>query len=243
MIIRTIMCIAGLVLASPAAAEPTKVVVRVLSQDAKFIGDGTGGARVTIREAASGKVLAHGITKGGTGNTERIMEASGRSPLVQTADAASFNAIVDVSEPTLVDLEVEGPLGRPNSVVRVRSQRWIITGEAIDAGNGWLVELPGLAITPRSVREGDALSIEAKVELLCGCPITPGGRWDAADYQVKAVLWSGKKRISTTPLTFRTSPGTYASTIPASTAGKLRLTIYAVNIKTGNAGVVHIPAS
>ena len=50
---------------APAIAEPTQVTVRVISRDAKFVGDGTGGARVTLRAAASGRVLASGTTTGG----------------------------------------------------------------------------------------------------------------------------------------------------------------------------------
>ena len=68
-------CISGLAIASSAAAEPTQIVVRVISQDGKFVGDHTGGASVTLRDAKTGKVLALGSTKGGTGNTDRIMAA------------------------------------------------------------------------------------------------------------------------------------------------------------------------
>ncbi len=167
-------CISGLAIASSAAAEPTQIVVRVISQDGKFVGDHTGGASVTLRDAKTGKVLALGSTKGGTGNTDRIMAASGRSPSIVSADAASYEANVDVDVPTLVDIEVEGPIGRPRSKTRVRSQRWILPGVPV-TGNGWLVELPGLAITPSVARNGRTVSIEAKVELMCGCPITPDG--------------------------------------------------------------------
>jgi hypothetical protein len=43
---------------------PTKVLVRAVSRDAKIIGDGVGGARITIRHATSGEVLAQGIQRG-----------------------------------------------------------------------------------------------------------------------------------------------------------------------------------
>ncbi|HJO34843.1 MAG TPA: hypothetical protein QF361_01330, partial [Gammaproteobacteria bacterium] len=48
---------AGLtVLPAAALAVATPVTVRVLAQDAKFIGDSMGGARVVIRNADSGEV-------------------------------------------------------------------------------------------------------------------------------------------------------------------------------------------
>jgi hypothetical protein len=78
----TVACIAWLLMVAPAAAEPTQIVVRVISQDGKFVGDHTGGASITLREVKSGRVLARGVTRGGTGDTERIMEASRRSPSI-----------------------------------------------------------------------------------------------------------------------------------------------------------------
>ncbi|MBW6528514.1 hypothetical protein KZ813_16855 [Sphingomonas sp. RHCKR7] len=230
--------VATLALATPVAAETTSVVVRVLSQDGKFVGDHTGGARITLTDARTGKVLSRGVTSGGTGSTERIMDAAGRSRTIADDDAAAFRADLDIDEPTLVDLDVEGPLARPGSAIHVRSQRWIVPGEAIATGNGWMVELPGLAITPQSERKGDALTVTAKVELMCGCPITPGGRWDASDYSVKAMLLSGRRRLSVTPLTFKAAPGTYAGTVTMPNVRDVRLVVYAVNSKTGNSGLV-----
>ena len=52
--------------AQPAGKE-TKVMVRAIARDAKIIGKGVGGARITIREVSSGKVLAEGMLQDGTG--------------------------------------------------------------------------------------------------------------------------------------------------------------------------------
>ncbi|NLR72185.1 hypothetical protein HGI47_15020, partial [Novosphingobium sp. ERN07] len=195
--------------AAPAIAEPTQVTVRVISRDAKFVGDGTGGARVTLREAASGRVLASGTTTGGTGSTDLIMNSAGRSPLRANTEAAAFNAILDIESPTLVVLEAEGPLGRPGSRIKVAAQRWMMPGVPVTAGDGWVVELPGLAITPAVSRENGKIRVTAKVEPMCGCPITAGGMWDAADYRVTASLWKGHRRQSQTDLVFARAPGGY----------------------------------
>ena len=231
----------GMAVATPAYAEPTRVVVRVLSQDGKFVGDHTGGARITLRDAMSGKTLAQGITKGGTGNTDRIMRATGRSPLLQTDGAATFDTIVDIAEPTLVDLEVAGPLGRLGSLLQVKSQRWMVPGQAIDIGNGWMVELPGLAITPTAMRSGSAVVVQAKVELMCGCPITPGGEWDASEYVVTASVWSAGKKLVTTSLPFTESPGVFTGSIDVPSSTPTQIYVSAINTKTGNSGMVLIP--
>ncbi len=232
----------GLAAAMPAFAEPTRVVVRVLSQDGKFVGDHTGGARVTLRDAQSGRTLAQGVTKGGTGDTDRIMRANGRSPLIQTDGAATFDAIVDIVEPTLVDLEAAGPLGRPRSLIKVTSRRWIVPGEPVDVGNGWMVELPGLAITPTASRDGSAVMVRAKVELTCGCPITPGGEWDASEYKVIATVWSGGRKLTETPLPFKESPGVFGGPVNVPSSTKAQIYVSAVNTRTGNSGLVSVPA-
>lgn len=144
-----IACLAAIAANAPAHAEPTEVVVRVISEDAKFIGDSMGGAAVILRDAESGRVLAKGKTSGGTGNTARIMQASGRSPLIATSDAAAFVARIDIDQPWLVNLEVSGPVNRPGSKIKIVSQRWIMPGQPVNTGDGWVVELLGLAIRRR----------------------------------------------------------------------------------------------
>ncbi len=234
--IRKILWIVLLLTAGRAEAEPTKITIRVISQDAKFVGDGMGGARVTLRDARSRKVLASGVTAGGTGDTRLIMESKGRSPILATPEAASFTTTIDIDEPTKVNLEVEGPLNRLGSIIHVSAERWIMPGQSTDIGNGWIIELPGLAITPNSTQEGQFLWIKAKVELMCGCPITPGGLWDAADYRVEASIWRERRRVNTTPLAFVTSPGGFSVKMPAPGPGRFRLVIFAQNEKTGNSG-------
>ena len=52
---------------------PTKILVRVVSKDAKVIGSGVGGALVRIKDLETGEVLAQGKHEGGTGDTDKIM--------------------------------------------------------------------------------------------------------------------------------------------------------------------------
>ncbi|MBC2667792.1 hypothetical protein ACFOON_01255 [Novosphingobium piscinae] len=237
----------GLALAAalPAGATPTPVLVRVISQDAKFIGDHTGGAAVVLRDAESQAVLAEGRTRGGTGDTGLIMQATGRSPRRATPDTAGFSAVLEIDRPTLVRLEVQGPLDRPGSAVRITAERWIMPGEPVTAGDGWVVELPGLAVTPTVSLTGGMLAVSAQVEPLCGCPIAPGGLWPAADYRVSASLWAGNRRLAEVPLAFTTAPGGFSGQVPLPPGPPATLMIFARNLVTGASGLgrIAVPAA
>ncbi|MGV7123406.1 hypothetical protein [Sphingopyxis sp. 550A] len=238
-------CVAAIAIASTAHAEPTPVTVHVISQDGKYIGDTMGGAEVILRDVESGTILARGVTRGGTGNTAQIMEAEGRSPIRATPDAAGFETTLDLSRPTLVRLEARGPLAHPASQLRVSAERWLIPGQRLDAGNGWTIEMPGLVVSlitdPGRPRAGSRLEITAHVQLMCGCPITRGGIWDADDYEVTALVYRKGKLLTQVPLSFESDPGRFAGIVQLGTQGHSELIIAAHNRKTGNSGLVVHP--
>lgn len=225
---------------SPLLAEETPVTVRVIAQDAKFIGESMGSARVTLRNVETGEVLAEGLTSGTTGSTPLIMETHPRQNVKSDAESAKFEAVLDIDTPTLVEVTAYGPLDRPYTKLSVSQQRWIMPGEPLTAGDGWLVELPGIAISPTIESWSDAIAVTAFIELMCGCPITPGGRWDANEYRVTASLWSEGAKLSEHPLEFSSSPGTYTVRITADRGTADRLVLYAENIRTGNTGLATI---
>lgn len=232
-----------LLAASPAGAEPTEVVVRVISQDAKFVGDSMGGAEVVLRDAASGSVITQGVTTGGTGDTSSIMAATGRSPIRATESAASFRATVDIDRPMLVLVEVRGPLGFPQTMQRSSSERWLIPGLSGAAGDGWVVELPGLAIQllgnwQSGLQQGVPTDLTAEVQLMCGCPITPDGLWNAADYEVIMQIRRDDRVLQILPLTFAEAPGKFRAQWTPGPSGNAVVNIIARNRITGNTGVL-----
>ena len=160
--------------ASSALAEPTHVMVRAQAQDAKFIGDHMGGVQVTLTDARTGKVLAKGLTKGGTGDTPRIMKTPRTRGMGLTdPSAAGFEAVLDLKKPTLVRADAVGPVGKPDSAIKVSSTQWILPGRDI-VGDGWVLNFPGLVIEPTtSVSPDGALRISAKVSLMCGSRLSP----------------------------------------------------------------------
>ncbi len=193
------------VITTPALAVPTPVVVRVLSQGAKFIGDGMGGVEVTLANADTGQLLKQGKVEGGTGDTNRIMKGAPRGERLVGEGVATFAAMLDIAEPVNVRLTVKGPLKPAGTAVSLTTTHWLIPGQPI-AGDGWVVELPGLALTARQ----DGGRVIADVSMLCGCPIAPGSLWDAARFRVDA--WVNGRRV---PLAFAGQTGRFAADVPA----------------------------
>ena len=241
--IKAITLVASLaVLASPALAEPTHVVVRAQAQDAKFIGDHMGGVQITLTDARTGAVLAKGLTKGGTGDTQRIMKTPRTRGMGLTdPSAAGFEAVLDLKQPTLVRVDAVGPVGKPGAAIKVSSTQWILPGRDM-VGDGWVLNFPGLVIEPTTTISPDgALQISAKVSLMCGCPIEPGGIWNADTYKVEAHLLKGDRDIATTVLTYAGQPSQFSGALANAPAGRYRLRLVATDATTSNTGVVEIP--
>lgn len=178
--------VAVLTAASPALAVPTPVTVRVISQGAKFIGTGMGGVDVVLADAATGAPLAQGRIEGGTGDTAKIMNGAPRGTPMADDKSAKFDAMIDISEPKEIRVLVMGPMQPAGVAVSKVETRWLIPGQPV-VGDGWVVELPGLALAAR--REGD--QVVADVSMLCGCPIAPGTLWDEKRFELKAWANSG----------------------------------------------------
>lgn len=229
-------------LASAALAEPTHIVVRAQAHDAKFIGDHMGGVQITLSDARTGAVLAKGLTKGGTGDTARIMKAPRtRGMSLTDPSAAGFEAVLDLDRPTLVRVDAVGPVGKPDAAITVSSTQWVLPGRDI-AGDGWVLDFPGLVIEPTTTSAPDGvLKINAKVSLMCGCPIEPGGLWNADTFKVEAHLMKGERDIARTFLTYAGQPSQFSGAISRAPAGRYRLRLIAADATTSNAGVVEIP--
>ncbi|WP_226949241.1 hypothetical protein [Rhizorhabdus wittichii] len=225
-----------------AAAEPTDLVIRVISEGGKYVGTSMGGAEIIVRDVRSGEVLARGRTAGSTGDTARIMTGGPRgTPLADEASAA-FRARIDIDEPRLVEVEAFGPLAQPQAAVRVTAQRWIVPGRPV-TGDGWVLELPGLVVDlvePAAHQRGAAgasVRLAANVALMCGCPIEPGGIWDAARYDVRATIRRDGQPADEVRLSYGGRTGYFAGTFPADKAGAYVVTVTAMDSKTGATGV------
>lgn len=227
------------------SAEETHIDVRVRSQGAKFIGTSMGGVRVLIRDEATGELLASGITSGSTGDTERIMkEQHDVHGTLSTPDAAVFRATVDIAEPTKILVQASGPLAQPQAIQTVSVTQWLIPGKSIVKANGLMLTLPGFVVDilspPAHTKLPPAtqtVNITANVTLMCGCPITPDGLWDANQYEIRLQLKRDGKIIAEHPLEYAGEPSQFHRKVEQLAAGTYEATVYAFDPHNGNTGI------
>lgn len=230
--------------ASPAVAEPTDIVVRVLSKDAKFIGTSMGGMRITLRDAETGETLATGLTEGTTGDTSLLMhERGGRRAQLSDSAAAKYQVTLDLDVPRLIEVEAYGPLAQRQAAQRIVSSQWVVPGRHINGGDGWVLELPGFAVDvlapPAHVRVGDVASVDvrANVVTMCGCPVEPKGIWNADGYEVEAIVSLDGKPVARVRLAFAGETSQFAGSVPVAAPGFYDVLVYAYDPATGNTGV------
>lgn len=241
--------LAGTLLATgPAPAQeagdlvPTRLLVRAVAQDAKIIGSGVGGARITVRDAATGEVLARGIQRGGTGDTERIMRdpVERGEPVYDTDGAAGYTATLMLRRPTRVEVTAEGPLAAPPASRELTSKTlWMLPGRHLE-GQGLVLELHGffveiLAPETAGVAAGE-VQVRARVRMMCGCPTRPGGLWDADRYEMVARLLRGGRTVAEVPLGFTGETSVYEAALPVEEPGSYRLEVLVADADRANLG-------
>jgi hypothetical protein len=237
---------AGL-LAATALAEaqtPTRINVRVVSHDAKIIGSGVGGARVIVRDPATGRILAEGTQEGGTGDTQAILVkpvARGES-IYATAGAAVVTVTIDLDRPKVLEFIGEGPLGYEHAIQRAVKQMLVVPGEDI-LGDGVVLELHGFIVellepAARPVAGRGSVEVLARVRMMCGCPHTPGGVWDANRVAVTARLYRGGELLLSEPLSYAGEPNMFRGSVPlAETTSASLLVVVASDPDRVNFGI------
>lgn len=151
----------------------TKVIVRVVSKDAKVVGSGVGGAFVRIKDVETEEILAEGKQLGGTGDTDRIMVQPRRrgEVLYGTPDAAFFQADLLLDKPTQVEIYVEAPLAYPQSIQKGSKTLTLIPGKNM-LGEDVIIELNGLIVnilspSPEgSLKKGEGAFVRAEIRML-----------------------------------------------------------------------------
>ena len=236
---------ASLLQADFARAEATNITVRVVARDAQYVGDLIDGAFVTITDAASGEMLAQGITSGNAGNPKRTMQTRRKrgEPMAAKGDA-KFAAILNIDEPRYLQVTAHGPLDTRFSANRASATQWVVPGKHLTGGDGWVLELPGLLVSPNLAANAVTLSkaasgiiIEAEVMLMCGCPIKPGFYWDPTDYEVVAIVRRGDDEVGRFPLHYAGAASEFETQIKAQLPGVYDIDVYAYDSASGNTGV------
>jgi len=237
-----------LILVSPLFAQTggkeTKVMIRAIARDAKVIGTHVGGAKITVRDVASGEILAQGVQQGGTGDTNTIMKTPRTRGMAvySTGDASGFLAVLHLEKPTVVEISAEGPLGNAQATQRSSKTLLLVPGEDV-LGEGILLEIHGFIITPLApladakVKVGSPFEVRATVTMACGCPTEPDGLWDANKIRVVARLLRDGKVESEIPMTYAEVQNTFHTDVPVTAAGSMELQVLAMDPASANFGM------
>lgn len=231
--------------AGPAAAEETRLAIRALTQDAKFIGTSMSGMAVTVEDADTGEVLDRGVTSGTTGNTDRILrEPKARYGSISDDESAVYVSTLDLDEPRRVRVIVKGPIGQPQAKAEASSVRWVLPGKHVETGDGWLIVVPGFAVDVLSPGahtyvddSPETMQITANVVMICGCPTTPGGTWDSDEIEVTAQIRHNGEIVGTHRMTYAGQASRYSTDIPSQEKGIYEILVTAFDRRTGNSGV------
>lgn len=240
-----VFCMASVGFTSaPTLAEPTEITVHVISKGAKFIGTSMSGVAVQIVDVESGNVLAKGLTSGTTGDTEQIMRtAHTRNSILSNEAAAKFVAKLVIDTPRLVRLEARGPINPDHTTATVTATQWIVPGKHMSSGDGWMIEIPGLAVVAlsplinTSVSPNAEITLNAQVTMMCGCPLTLGGLWDADEFQVEAIIMREGEKIDQLTLKYTGEASHFTTTYRPSQAGTFEAIIFAYQPSNGNTGL------
>lgn len=222
----------------PASAEPTRIMIRAKAVDAKFIGTSVGGVRVVVEDAETGQVLDEGWIKGGTGNTDLLINTPiKRGQQLADEKTAGFLAEVDIDAPRLLRFKLIGPYGYRQSLQEATVSSWVVPGKHL-LGDGIILDMPGFIVDAwTQVLEGGKVEFYTKASLLCGCPITKDGYWKPDNYEVKAILMQDDKKVGEVPLQFTGPVGLFSGKTEITQPGLYKAIVYLFDPTTGNVGV------
>ena len=220
-------------LVSVSYAVPTRLTVRVKAHDAKFVGSGVAGVKVTVRDFNTNEILSEGTIMGGTGNTKVLMfQPIKRGQNISDKRTASFTAVLDINKPKKLLVEVEGPLAAGVDMHKETKTLWLIPGKDI-VGDGIVFEFYGLIVqayspVPHSIEKvGTTITIGAHVSPMCGCPIGKNKIWNYKNYSVVATIYHGGKKIDEFPLEFTGKIGNFEGSLTLSKPGAYQIVITA----------------
>jgi len=73
--------------------------------------------------------------------------------------------------------------------------------------------------------------------MMCGCPIEPGGLWDASGYEVRAVVSRNGTRLREVPMAYAGETNQFAVELGDLEPGAYDVLVYAHDPANGNTGL------
>lgn len=182
--------------------KPTTVVVRVVAHGSMVLGKEVGGARITITDVATGRILATGLQQGEAGDQNQIMRTPRllEEPIYSTKSSASFTTTLDLLHPTQVDITAEGPLSYPAAMQRVSKRVWLIPGQDM-IGDGIVLTLYGYIVQIEQPKPNEPLvaredvTLRASIRTLSGSWVRPHGDWDSRKLHLYGEVLIGDRVI------------------------------------------------
>ena len=227
---------------------PTEVVVRVVAHGAMVLGDEVGGARVTITDVTTGRILASGTQQGETGDQNQIMRTPRlmEEPRYSSRPAGSFHATLELDRPTLVEISAVGPLAYPAATQRAIKTVLLIPGQNL-TNDGIVLHLYGFIVQIESPKPGEPLiakddvRLRASVRTLSGAPLRPYGDWDSRKADIFAEILIGGLVIERLQM-FYAGDKSYFETpffvpLPAEAPNGITLRVVAADRRSGNFGM------
>jgi hypothetical protein len=180
--------------------KPTAILVRVVAHGSMVLGKEVGGARVTITDVASGRILASGLQQGDAGDQNQIMRTPHlmEEPLYSSRASASFTTTLELAHPTLVDIAAEGPLAYPASSQRASKRIWLIPGHDLTndgivlALYGYIVQIEHPKPSEPLIAKDDVM-LRASIKTLSGSLVRPHGDWDSRKVHIYGELLIGDR--------------------------------------------------
>ena len=223
---------------------PTPLTVRVLAHDAKWIGSSMGGVEITIRDQSNGKLLASGVTSGGTGDTDLLVHRNkSRYGKISSPGSASFEANLMLDQPVFVEIKATFRTAFSGYPIVATENRWLIPGKEMTE-DGIVVELPGFAMRVNhplphqtvSLSKDEDVRIDLFMIMLCGCPISPGGTWDSDPMEVEAMIYQDNEFVRAVPLT-NIETNRFTADLSNLGTGSYRVFVTAYDPRSKNTGV------
>ncbi|MCP9439352.1 MAG: hypothetical protein NNA20_07545 [Nitrospira sp.] len=182
--------------------KPTRVLVRVVAHGSMVLGKDVGGARITITDVETGRILATGLQQGEAGDQNQIMRTPRllEEPIYSTRDSASFTATLDLTHPLQVDIAAEGPLAYPAAMQRASTRVWLIPGEDL-TDDGIVLALYGYIVQIEQPKPNEPLvaredvTLRASIRTLSGSWVRPHGDWDSRKLSIYGEILIGDRVI------------------------------------------------
>ena len=238
----------------PGELIDTEIIIHVVAHGAMVVGDPVGGARVTITDVATGRLLATGIQTGEAGDQNQIMRTPRlmEEPQYSTRPSGAFRTTLSLDRPTLVEIAAQGPLAYPAAMRRVSTTVLLLPGHDLKS-DGIVLSLYGYIVHVESPPPGqplmakDDVKLKASVRTLSGSLVRPHGDWDSRKLEIYGEVLIGDRVIDRLQMFYAGSNSLFEAPffvpLPAEAPNGVTLRVVAADGSGGNFGMgeAHYP--